>query len=175
MTFDGHPVTFQIERNEKMMVNATEMAKAFGKKVNHFMELDSTKEFVKEALKSRDVGYLKVFSQSDLYVSVQNTGTWMHRVLALKFATWLSPTFELWVYSTIEQLLFGHYAEREESLRKTIRLKEEAEQLRVKTDKSGDDFERYLQVERELEVEKAVRKKLTAKSVEGLKIQFEFD
>ena len=65
MTFDGHPVTFQIERNEKMMVNATEMAKAFGKKVNHFMELDSTKEFVKEALKSRDVGYLKVFSQSD--------------------------------------------------------------------------------------------------------------
>ena len=175
MTFDGHPVTFQIERNEKMMVNATEMAKAFGKKVNHFMELDSTKEFVKEALKSRDVGYLKVFSQSDLYVSVQNTGTWMHRVLALKFAAWLSPTFELWVYSTIEQLLFGHYAEREESLRKTIRLKEEAEQLRVKTDKSGDDYERYLQVERELEVEKAVRKKLTAKAVEGLKIPFEFD
>ena len=175
MTFDGHPVTFQIERNEKMMVNATEMAKVFGKRVNDFMSMETTLEFVKEALKNGDSRNLKVFSQSDLYVSVQNTGTWMHRVLALKFAAWLSPAFELWVYSTIEQLLFGHYAEREESLRKTIRLKEEAERLRVKTDNSGDDFERYLQVERELEVEKAVRKKLTAKVVEGLKIPFEFD
>ena len=30
-------------------------------------------------------------------------------------------------------------------------------------------------MERDLEVEKAVRKKLTAKAVEGLKIPFEFD
>jgi len=29
----------------------------------------------------------------------------MHRKLALKFAAWLSPEFELWVYDRIEELL----------------------------------------------------------------------
>lgn len=35
------------------------------------------------------------------------SGTWMHRVLALKFAAWLDPEFELWVYCTIDKLMFG--------------------------------------------------------------------
>ena len=32
-------------------------------------------------------------------------GTWMDEKLALKFAAWLSPYFELWVYDRIEELL----------------------------------------------------------------------
>lgn len=32
-------------------------------------------------------------------------GTWMHEKLALKFASWLSPAFELWVYDKIQELL----------------------------------------------------------------------
>ena len=32
-------------------------------------------------------------------------GTWMDEKLALKFAAWLSPVFELWVYDRIEELL----------------------------------------------------------------------
>lgn len=31
----------------------------------------------------------------------------VHRVLALKFAAWLNPSFELWIYRTIEYLMFG--------------------------------------------------------------------
>jgi len=34
-----------------------------------------------------------------------NPGTWMNQKLALKFAGWLSPEFELWVYDRIEELL----------------------------------------------------------------------
>ena len=52
--YDGNPITFQIERNEKMMVNATEMAKVFGKLPKDFMALESTQEFVKEALKKEN-------------------------------------------------------------------------------------------------------------------------
>ena len=33
----------------------------------------------------------------------------MHRILALKFAAWLDPDFELWVYNTIDNILFGNY------------------------------------------------------------------
>lgn len=34
-------------------------------------------------------------------------GTYFHRVLALKFAAWLDPMFEVWIYSKIEEVLFG--------------------------------------------------------------------
>jgi len=32
-------------------------------------------------------------------------GTWMNETLALKFAAWLNPKFELWVYGKIKELL----------------------------------------------------------------------
>ena len=32
-------------------------------------------------------------------------GTWMDEKLALKFAAWLSPEFELWVYDRIQELI----------------------------------------------------------------------
>jgi KilA-N domain len=31
--------------------------------------------------------------------------TWVHSRIALKLAAWLSPNFEVWVYSVIEKLL----------------------------------------------------------------------
>ena len=33
----------------------------------------------------------------------------MERSVALKFAAWLSPKFEVWVYKTIDEILFGEY------------------------------------------------------------------
>lgn len=36
---------------------------------------------------------------------MQYQGTWMDEKLALKFAAWLSPRFELWVYDRIYELL----------------------------------------------------------------------
>mgnify|MGYP000086091200 CR=1 FL=1 len=113
--FKENPITFVLDKNNGMMVNATEMAKPFGRKVEAFMRNEGTISFVNEALKSENSRFLKLFSQSDLYYSSQNTGTWMHRVLALKFAAWLNPAFEIWVYSTIERILFGKHAQREES------------------------------------------------------------
>lgn len=42
-----------------------------------------------------------------------NAGTWMHEKLALKFAAWLSPRFEVWVFDRIQELLLqGHVAIR---------------------------------------------------------------
>ena len=89
----------------------------------------------------------------------------MHRVLALKFAAWLSPRFELWVYSTIEQILFGKHVEREQSFERTLKLQSELSELEDKADKSGEDFERYLQVKRELNREKIIRTSLTKESI----------
>lgn len=46
---------------------------------------------------------LKVVRGGDASEGLQ--GTWVHERLALKFAAWLSPKFELWVYDTIMQVM----------------------------------------------------------------------
>ena len=173
--FKENPITFVLDKNNGMMVNATEMAKPFGRKVEAFMRNEGTILFVNEALKSENSRFLKLFSQSDLYYSSQNTGTWMHRVLALKFAAWLNPDFEIWVYSTIERILFGKHAQREESLERSLKFQNESKQLKDKADKTGEDFTRYLELERQLKYEKSFRKSLTAAAVTEMRSLFEED
>ena len=173
--FKENPITFVLDKNNGMMVNATEMAKPFGRKVEAFMRNEGTISFVNEALKSENSRFLKLFSQSDLYYSSQNTGTWMHRVLALKFAAWLNPAFEIWVYSTIERILFGKHAQREESLERSLKFQNESKQLKEKADKTGEDFTRYLDLEGQLKYEKSLRKSLTAASVTEMRSLFEED
>ena len=148
--FEENPITFALEKNNGMMINATEMAKPFGKKVEAFMRNESTIEFVNECLKSENSRFLGIQDESDLIDSRQRSGTWMHRILALKFAAWLNPTFELWVYSTIENLLFGKHVQREQSFERTLKFQKELDELKDKPQKTGEDFERYLELDRSL-------------------------
>lgn len=130
--FNGDAVTFETERGN-VMVNATEMGKIFGKQVNEFMSNQNTIEFIRVALNNGNSRYLNIEKEEDLVISKQKIGTYMHRVLALKFAAWLNPEFELWVYSTIDELMFGSYKDDDESLKaiakKQIAITEKEEQL----------------------------------------------
>lgn len=173
IAYNESPITFALEKNNGMMVNATEMARPFGKKVNEFMSNEGTKEFVNEALKSGNSRFLGIECENDLVYSRQNSGTWMHRVLALKFAAWLNPAFELWVYSTVENILFGKHVEREHSFERTLRIQRELDELKDKPEKTGEDFERYLEAERKLKQEKMVRKSLTSEAVTGMRSLFD--
>lgn len=93
--YGNNPITFALEKNNGMMVNATEMAKAFNKDLFQFTKSESTKNFIEACLKPANAGLLGIQSEADLITSRQKVGTFMHRVLALKFAAWLSPDFEL--------------------------------------------------------------------------------
>lgn len=86
--------------------------------------------------------------------------------------TRLSSDFELWVYSTIENLLFGKHVQREQSFERTLKFQRELDELKDKPQKSGEDFERYLEIDRALKREKAVRKSLTSEAVTGMKSLF---
>lgn len=119
--FNGKEVTFETERGY-VMVNATEMGKIFSKKVSHFVENQNTQDFIKACLNSRNSDYLNVKVEEDLITSKQKTGTYMHRILALKFAAWLNPDFEVWVYATIDELMFGSYKEDDESLKEIAKI-----------------------------------------------------
>lgn len=149
--FNGKAVAFELS-NETVMVNATEMAKIFGKQVNEFTTNKDTIAFINECLKNGNSRFLfpeyadneMVVTEEMIISSRQKTGTWMHRVLALKFAAWLNPTFELWVYSTIDELLFGKYRQMEASIKLSAERRNHIEQLK----KELAHDERFLALER---------------------------
>lgn len=173
--FKENPITFALDKNNGMMVNATEMAKAFDRDLYQFTKSEDTKRFIESCQKPANAGLLGIVNESDLIISRQKSGTYMHRVLAIKFAAWLNPDFEIWVYSTIERILFGKHAQREESLERSLKFQNESKLLKDKADKTGDDFMRYLELERQLKYEKALRKSLTAASVTEMRSLFEED
>ncbi|MDR2915599.1 MAG: KilA-N domain-containing protein [Tannerella sp.] len=119
--FNGTPIEFEIN-NKKVMVNATQMAKIFGRDLFQFTKSDHAKAFIESCNKPAFAGLLGIEKEEDLIISRQKSGTWMHRVLALKFAAWLNSDFEVWIYLTIDDLLFGSYKEDEESLKEIGRI-----------------------------------------------------
>lgn len=93
--YHGNPITFL--NKDSLMVNATEMAKAFGKRVSDWLNNQSTKEFL-DALtvtrKSVSADFQAVKVVKGGIPELQ--GTWLHQDAALEFARWLSPKFAIW-------------------------------------------------------------------------------
>lgn len=94
--YNNNPVTFDYTGTNKM-INATEMAKVFGKRPGKWLELPSSKKFLTT---------LKAIRKSDRLIITENgVGTWMHEDVALEFARWLSPSFAIWCNDRIKELL----------------------------------------------------------------------
>lgn len=128
--FEFNQQLIDFELSENLMVNATQMAKIFGKDVPDFLILKQTKDFISECLNNQNSGYLGIEKEDDLVVSKQKSGTWMHRILALKLAAWLDPKFELWVYLTIDSILFDKYKKIEDRLKKRADRKDKIDLIK---------------------------------------------
>lgn len=99
--YNGNPITFY--KGDNVMVNATEMAKPFGKLVGDWLRLKTTTEFT-DAL-SADM-QIPISALIQVVKGGNNEqGTWMHEDIALEFARWLSPTFAIWCNKRIKELL----------------------------------------------------------------------
>lgn len=100
--YEGSEITFSQGMN--VMVNATEMAKPFGKQPIRWLETSQSKDYINELSK------LRKRSLADL-VQVKrggdHPGTWMHEDVALEFARWLSPRFGIWCNDVVKGLLVG--------------------------------------------------------------------
>ena len=88
---------------KNVMVNATEMAKAFGKRPAKWLELPSTKEFLAALNDVRKLDIVLI--QTDKGGINGGGGTWMHEDVALEFARWLSPAFAIWCNDRVKELL----------------------------------------------------------------------
>lgn len=99
-SYDNNPITFQL--GEATMVNATEMAKPFGKFVKDWLKNNQTKAFLNELSAVRRIVL------TDLVKVKQGgtaQGTWLHEDVALEFARWLSPSFAIWCNDRIKELM----------------------------------------------------------------------
>lgn len=130
--YNGVAITFATkEHSNDLMINATEMAKSFGKTINHWCNNSSTTEFIVALAKAQGIEPNKQYANllnisvdgksvslsiSDLakiypsliYVvkgGLNQQGTWLHEDVALEFARWLSPEFAIWTNARIKELL----------------------------------------------------------------------
>ena len=86
------------------MINATEMAKSFGKRPVDWLNTQQSKVIIDAIAKVRNLTFEKL-----VYVkqgsSVYGGGTWFHEDVALVFAQWLSPLFYIWCNDQVKTLL----------------------------------------------------------------------
>lgn len=99
--YNGSPITFQ--KGDSVMVNATEMAKPFGKLAKDWLYNKSTKEFLSTLSSVRTIPLTALVEIKQ--GGNKEQGTWMHEDVALEFARWLSPAFAIWCNDRIKELL----------------------------------------------------------------------
>lgn len=134
--YNGSVITFDCAEGE-IMINLTEMAKPFGKLPADFLRLEQTQRFVDVLVKKLIMGIPIIKNEPGRY-----GGTWAHQKVALKFAAWLNPEFELWIYDRIEELLKNGYTKLEAITRKDLakmllESEEEKERLQVANEIQG--------------------------------------
>jgi len=81
-------------------VSLTDMAKATGKEVKHYLENKTTQEYLKALAVSVGI-------PTDTLIDVQpaRKGTWAHSRVAIHFAMWCSPEFAVWATGVIQDYL----------------------------------------------------------------------
>jgi len=147
--YEETQIHFLVNPTDKnVMVNATEMAKLFGKETRVFLKTDHAKAFIEVAEQAlnrahSDIEQAPNGARSDakrtpnggqIIDNRGHMGIYFDRRLALKFAAWLSPEFEYWIYSTIDEIVFGNYkkhweAHAHQELQKTLMDKTKSKML----------------------------------------------
>lgn len=184
-------ISFEPTGTDDVMVNATEMAKAFpNKRINDFVSNQQTDDFINAFLelnngnsrfisdeslpkKKDNYPFLGIEKREDLIVSKQKSGTWMHRILALKFAAWLDPFFEVWVWAVIDTIILGHYREVKEATFEKLEAERQLEEKRQELLAKNPEFVEFLALEGK--ITDAEKKRLKALRAASDQLKFEFD
>nr|DAM87484.1 MAG TPA: KilA protein [Bacteriophage sp.] len=120
--YNNKEITFQLTGREGVMINATQMIKAFeGKRINNYLRMEETQELVRALIRRKSPSIGETLFSASLSINelanIDNSilkvvkgglgeqGTWMCEDLALDFAQWLSVDFKLWCNDRIKELL----------------------------------------------------------------------
>ena len=128
-------IHFLLGNEKNVMVNATEMAKAFEKRTGHYLNNESTKKFI-EAIKLTD---MSVSLDSDIVDYRGRNGIYFCELLALDFAAWLDVNFKVWIYRRIQEILFGKAKAVANKISEVELKKQMIARLIKKVRESGDE------------------------------------
>lgn len=142
--YNGNDVTFA-RKDGVTMVNATQMAKKFGKLPADWTRQKSTKEFISALMTAKGI---HIASDLLKVINGDKGATWMHEDVALEFARWLSPAFAIWCNDRIKELLtFGItatpqtiesiIADPDNGIKLLMALKEERQQRQIAESKAA--------------------------------------
>jgi hypothetical protein len=87
---------------KSLMINATQMCKAAGKLFANYKQLDGTKDYL-QALES--IIGIPILELIKVDVGGNHSGTWIHRLVAVHLAQWLSPSFAVQVSLWVNELM----------------------------------------------------------------------
>ena len=121
--YEGIEISF----GDEGWFNATEVGVHFGKRVDHWLANEDTREYIAELCKitsenqqlvnTRNSGYLQVPEiTSKFFIKTKrgkHGGTWLHPRLAVLFARWCSPRFGIWCDIQIEKILRNKHPRQE--------------------------------------------------------------
>ncbi|HEA19955.1 hypothetical protein LCGC14_1807360 [marine sediment metagenome] len=130
--------------DKNVMVNATEMAKVFGKRTSNFLVNKETKDTI-SALERTGI---PVHSDLKIVDDRGHMGIYFHRLLAIDFASWLNKDFKVWILLRIDEVVFGNYKEHWDAHVWQESQKKERDRLELKLsiDPTPEDFKEYLKV-----------------------------
>jgi len=104
--YQGQPVRF----NTDGWINATDVAKRYGKRPVDWLKQDETRQYLSalaEALNCDPESLLETRRGR------HHSGTWLHPKVAVAFARWLDVKFAVWCDLHIDSLLRGELTEKQ--------------------------------------------------------------
>ncbi|MGB0218801.1 MAG: KilA-N domain-containing protein [Sinimarinibacterium flocculans] len=101
-SFNGLVVHF----TDDAWFDATSAAAKFGKRVDNWMRLQETKEYLVAMRDFSNASDVREFVKPRMG---RNGGTWLHPRLAVAFARWLDPKFGVWCDLQIDALIRGKH------------------------------------------------------------------
>lgn len=111
--YQGQKVQFSLDG----WINATDVAKRFGKKPAEWLRLPASARYMAALAKALGLDS-KVGSSHFGLVATQrggnSAGTWLHPKLAVAFARWLDDEFAVWCDLHIDALLRGELNEKQQ-------------------------------------------------------------
>lgn len=168
--YNEKEVDFLPTGDDNVMVNATQMAKIFGKDTRIFLKTDHVNSFIEALLLTPFGDNKSLLKREEIVQTNKKGGTWMHRILALKFAAWLDPYFEVWVFQTIDKIILGHYKEQREATKEKLRAEKELEDKKQELIKKYPEFLDFLAIEGKVTDAEKRRLKAIRESVKQLKL-----
>jgi len=110
-----HYGEMSVQFQENGFINATAIAKQFGKTPEHYLRTDETKSYIAALQKylfpvDNSNTLKRVIKQNQLVIVKRGApetggGTWLHPKLAIHFARWLNADFAVWCDLQIEKIL----------------------------------------------------------------------